>query len=309
VRTVSLALEYFHPWPNSAGFYVARDRGWYRDAGIDLEIRTVDPGRGDALAYLARDEVQLGIFPTNRLLVRREAGDDIVAVAAINQRGLETVRTRADSGIARLRDLEGKRIAYNPTPRGNAVVRSLIAGDGGNPDNYVTVDAGARELDPANGFDGVADATFGSYWAWDNLLSTYPRESQVVWKVDEVLGVGYHSYLLGGRAGAVDPALIAGFLEVTARGYAVAAEDQDAAAAAFERVTPYFGPAIIRASLAAIAPTWFHQGTWGVIRDELVGPYAAWLAENGILHDPHSWTTALSGDRVRSTTQSNGARV
>jgi putative hydroxymethylpyrimidine transport system substrate-binding protein len=309
VRTVSLALEYFHPWPNSAGFYVARDRGWYRDAGIDLEIRTVDPGRGDALAYLARDEVQLGIFPTNRLLVRREAGDDIVAVAAINQRGLETVRTRTDSGITRLRDLEGKRIAYNPTPRGTAVVRSLIAGDGGNPDNYVTVDAGARELDPANGFDGVADATFGSYWAWDNLLSTYPRESQVVWKVDEVLGVGYHSYLLGGRPGAVDPELLAAFLEVTARGYAAAAEDQDAAAAAFERVTPYFSPAIIRASLAAIAPTWFHQGTWGVIRDELVGPYAAWLAENGILRDPDAWTTARSSDRVCSVTQADGVRA
>jgi putative hydroxymethylpyrimidine transport system substrate-binding protein len=309
VRTVSLALEYFHPWPNSAGFYVARDRGWYRDAGIDLEIRTVDPGRGDALAYLARDEVQLGIFPTNRLLVRREAGEDIVAVAAINQRGLETVRTRVDSGITRLRDLEGRRIAYNPTPRGNAVVRSLIAGDGGNPDNYVTVDAGARELDPANEFDGVADATFGSYWAWDNLLSSYPQESQVVWKVDEVLGVGYHSYLLGGRPGAVDPGLLAAFLDVTARGYAAAVKDQDAAAAAFERVTPYFSPAIIRASLSAIAPTWFHEGTWGVIRDELVGPYAGWLAENGILRDADSWTTALSSDRVRGANNSDGVRV
>jgi putative hydroxymethylpyrimidine transport system substrate-binding protein len=306
VRNVSLALEYFHPWPNSAGFYVARDRGWYRDAGIDLEIRTVDPGRGDALAYLARDEVQLGIFPTNRLLVRREAGEDIVAVAAINQRGLETVRARADSGIARLRDLEGKRIAYNPTPRGNAIVRSLIAGDGGDPDNYVTVDAGARELDPANSFDGIADATFGSYWAWDNLLTSYPPEAEVVWKVDEVLGVRYHSYLLGGRPNAIDPELLGAFLEVTARGYAAAAQDQDAAAAAFERVTPYFSPRIIRASLAAIAPTWFHDGSWGVVRDELVGPYAHWLAEHGILHEPESWRDAISSSRAGRISESDG---
>jgi putative hydroxymethylpyrimidine transport system substrate-binding protein len=306
VQTVSLALEYFHPWPNSAGFYVARDHGWYGDAGIELEIRTVDPGRGDALAYLARNEVQLGIFPTNRLLVRREAGDDVVAVAAINQRGLETVRARADSGITRLRDLEGKRIAYNPTPRGNAVVRSLIAGDGGNPDNYVTVDAGTRELDPANGFDGIADATFGSYWAWDNLLTSFPPESEVVWRVDEVLGVGYHSYLLGGRPGAVDPGLLATFLEVSARGYAAAAADQDAAASAFGRVTPYFSPRVIRASLAAIAPTWFHEGRWGLVRDELIGPYAHWLARNGILQNPDSWTDALAPDRVRVVEQAGG---
>jgi putative hydroxymethylpyrimidine transport system substrate-binding protein len=309
VRTVSLALEYFHPWPNSAGFYVAREHGWYRDAGIDLEIRTVDPGRGDALAYLSRGEVQLGIFPTNRLLVRREAGENVVAVAAINQRGLETVRARADSGITRLRDLEGKRIAYNPTVRGNAIVRSLIAGDGGDPDNYVTVDAGARELDPANGFDGIADATFGSYWAWDNLLTSFPPESEVVWKVDEALGVRYHSYLLGGRPGAIDPELLAVFLEATARGFLAAAEDQDSAAAAFERVTPYFRPSVIRASLAAIAPTWFFDGAWGIVRNELVGPYAGWLAEHGILRNPDSWPEALSAARVRGIGATDGVPV
>jgi putative hydroxymethylpyrimidine transport system substrate-binding protein len=297
VHKISLALEYFHPWPNSAGFYVARERGWFADAGIDLEIRTVDPGRGDALAYLARDEVQLGIFPSNRLLVRREVGDDLVAFAAINQRGLETVRARADSGIARLRDLEGKRIAYNPTPRGNAIVRNLIAGDGGNPDNYVTVDAGVRELDPANGFDGIADATFGSYWAWDNLLTSFPPESEVVWKVDDALGVGYHSYLLGGRPDVVDPGLLATLLDVSARGFASAAENQEEAAEIFARVTPYFRPATIRASIAAIAPTWFHNGVWGVVRDELVGPYADWLFSNGILRNPGAWPEALAGAR------------
>jgi NitT/TauT family transport system substrate-binding protein len=295
VQKLSLALEYFHPWPNSAGFYVARERGWYAQAGIDLELRVVDHGRGDALAHLDLREVDLGIFPSNRLLVRREVGQDLVAIAAINQRGLETVRTRGDSGIRRLRDLEGRRIAYNPTPRGTAVVRSLIEGDGGNPDNYVIVDAGVRELDPADSFAGLADATFGSYWAWDNLLTTFPAESELVWKVDEVLGVRYHSYLLGGRGDFVarEPGLLATFLAVTARGFAAAAEDQEHAAVVFERVTPYFPPGVIRRSIAAIAPTWFEDGVWGVVRDDLVGPYAHWLAGHGILTRPENWSEAI----------------
>ncbi len=295
MRTITLALEYFHPWPNSAGFYFARERGWYADAGIDLEIRTVDPGRGDALAYLARNEVDLGIFPSNRLLVRREAGEDVVAIAAVNQRGLETLRTTVTSGIRRLRDLEGQRIAYNPTPRGHAVVRSLIASDGGDPDNYIVVDAGARELDPATDFDGVADATFGSYWAWDNLLTSFPAASELVWKVDDALGLRYHSYLLGGRADRLgaDSGVFSAFLDVTARGYQAAASDQDAAAAIYERVTPYFPPRVIRRSIEAIAPTWFFEGEWGVIRDELVGPYSRWLAGHGILRSPENWPSAV----------------
>jgi NitT/TauT family transport system substrate-binding protein len=98
VRQLALALEYFHPWPNSAGFYLARERGWYADAGIDLEIRCIDPARGDTLEHVLRSDADLGVVPSNRLLVRREAGQPLVGIAAVNQRGLETVRTRADRG-------------------------------------------------------------------------------------------------------------------------------------------------------------------------------------------------------------------
>ncbi|MGH7290130.1 MAG: ABC transporter substrate-binding protein, partial [Myxococcota bacterium] len=86
---LSLALEYFHPWPNSAGFYVARHHGWYADAGIELQIRTVDPGIGDGLEHLERQLVDLAVFPTNRLLVRVDGGQQLRALRAINQRGLE----------------------------------------------------------------------------------------------------------------------------------------------------------------------------------------------------------------------------
>src|SRR2546427_7354056 len=44
------------------------------------------------------------------------------------------------------RSLEGRRIAYNPTPRGVALVRHLVAADGGDPDCVITVDSGLREL-------------------------------------------------------------------------------------------------------------------------------------------------------------------
>jgi NitT/TauT family transport system substrate-binding protein len=300
VRRVTLVLEYFHPWPNSAGFYFARSRGWFADAGLDLEIRTVDPGRGDTLDYLAREEAHFGVFPSNRLLVRRERGECLLGVAAVNQRGLETLRVLASSGIERLRDLEGKRIAYNPTPRGHAIVRSLIASDGGDPDNYIPVDAGARELDPATGFGGLADATYGSYWAWDNLLTSLPPSQERVWRVDEALGLEYHSYLLGLREHLAtdDPGLVSTFLAVAERGFVAAAAEQEEAAGVFERVTPYFPTAVIRRSLEEVAPTWFHEGRWGVIREELLAPYAGWMVEHGILSDGGIWRGAVTARHV-----------
>src|SRR5664279_5757398 len=84
VTRVRVVLDYLHPWPNSAGFYVARARGWYEAAGLDVELRTHDCGWGDTLEYLAQGLAEFGVFPPNRLLVRRERGEPLVAIAAVN---------------------------------------------------------------------------------------------------------------------------------------------------------------------------------------------------------------------------------
>jgi putative hydroxymethylpyrimidine transport system substrate-binding protein len=40
---IKVMLEYFYPWTNSAGIYLARRRGWYDEVGLDVECRTYDP--------------------------------------------------------------------------------------------------------------------------------------------------------------------------------------------------------------------------------------------------------------------------
>ncbi|MFF3984380.1 ABC transporter substrate-binding protein [Streptomyces sp. NPDC001797] len=290
---IRVMLDYFHPWPNSAGLYVARARRWYEAAGLDVELVVQDPGRGDTLEYLARGEVDFGIFPPNRLLARRAAlGQPLVAVAAINHRGLEAIQTTTSTGITRPRDLAGRRLAYNPTPRGRAMVRHLVAADGGDPDAVVTVDAGARELTVDDIEAGEADATFGNYWSWDALRGDLPEHSRLTWPVDEIGAPRYHSYLLGTSERLRDeqPSLVRDFLTVTARGYATAAGDPDATLEMLERVIPYFPRPLIARSLALIAPTWTDpQGRWGVIDEGRMGPYAHWLAENGAIAHDHDW--------------------
>ncbi|MEV6497101.1 ABC transporter substrate-binding protein [Streptomyces prunicolor] len=295
---IRIMLDYFHPWPNSAGLYVARARRWYAEGGLDVELVVQDPGRGDTLEYLARGEVDFGIFPPNRLLARRaEHGQPLIAVSAINHRGLEAIQTTTSTGITRPRELAGRRIAYNPTPRGRAMVRHLVAADGGDPDAVISVDAGSRELTVDDIAAGEADATFGNYWSWDALRGDLPEEQRVTWPVDEIGAPRYHSYLLGTNETLLDqhPALVRDFLAVTARGYAAAAQEPDATLELLEQVIPYFPRPLIARSLALIAPTWTDtDGRWGVIDEGRMGPYAHWLAENGAIPDDRDWAKSFT---------------
>lgn len=294
---VKVMLEYFHPWTNSAGFYLARAQGLYEQAGLAVEFVVGDPQWGDTLAYLHRGDVDFGIFPSNRLLVRRDRGEDLVGVAAINHRGLETVQTLVRSGIRRPRDLAGRRLALNPTPRGLAMVRHLVARDGGDPDALIIVDSGVRELGPEDLAAGVADASFGSYWAWEALLpSAIPAEERLIWPVDEIGAPPYHSYLLGTRSAlaAENPDLVRRFLAATRQGYLAAAADPLLALPLYEQAIPYFPRTVLRQSLPLIAATWTHGGEWGVQRRDMLEPYAAWLAAHGILDNPEIWRAAAT---------------
>lgn len=298
---VRVMLDYVHPWPNAAGFYVARDRGWYRDAGLDVELTTHDYGRGDTLAYLSRFEVDFGVFPSNRLLVRREKGEQLVGVAAVNQTGLETIQALRASGIGRPRDLEGRRIAFGPTPRGRAMVSHLVAADGGDPDAVTVVDSGSRELTPEYLAESGADALFGGYWCWDVLSRDVPEEGLITWRVSDIGAPAYHSYLLGTQQWKIDasPRLVAAFVEATARGFRAAADDQDAAVSLLSRAIPYQPRWRLAASLELVATSWFHEGRWGVQREaDLVAGYASWLAGYGVLASADAWRGATTNEFV-----------
>jgi NitT/TauT family transport system substrate-binding protein len=291
-------LDYVHPWPNAAGFYAARQRGWYRDAGLDVELTTHDFGRGDTLAHLARYEVDFGVFPSNRLLVRRERREPLVGLAAVNQTGLETIQVRRSSGIGRPRELEGHRIGYGQTPRGHAMVSHLVASDGGDPSKVVSVDSGGHELTPEYLVSSGLDALFGGYWCWDVLTRDAPEEELSTWRVDEIGAPAYHSYLLGTQESLVErnPELVRGFVQATAQGFQEAARDQPLTLSLLARAIPYQPAWKLERSLELVATSWFHEGRFGVLRDELIAPYAAFLASYGVLGDPDVWKDATTNE-------------
>jgi NitT/TauT family transport system substrate-binding protein len=301
-KRARIMVGYYYPWTNDAGILLARDRGYFAEEGIEADFSAGDPGRGDTLAYLSEGDVDFGIFPTNRLLKLRESRPNVTAVAAINQRGLETIQTVRGKGIESPADLAGRTIALAPTPRGLAMVKHVAARNGVDPESLSFYDSGAGELSAAQIRESDAyDATFGSYWAWDIPLDeSLPDEDRLYWPVDEIGAPRYHSYLLGvnDRHIEEDPEFVSGFVRALGRAYADIASEPLSAAPLFARYVPFLPVRAVERSLPLIAGTWLLDGRWGAIREDYMEEYAHWLADSGILKDREGWKSSYTEEYV-----------
>jgi signal transduction histidine kinase len=104
---VTLQLKWHHQF-QFAGYYAAQAQGYYRDAGLEVNILEAEPGI-DVVKELETGHAQYGVGDSSLLLARRK-GAPVVVLAAIFQHSPMILMARARSGIATVQDLAGKRV-------------------------------------------------------------------------------------------------------------------------------------------------------------------------------------------------------
>lgn len=105
--------------------WVAKEKGFFKDAGFDVDIKP-GQGTGGVIQQVIGGKADFGpIDLTGGILQLGNAGGenkDFVAVAAIQQRTMAAIVTTQDKGITTPKDLEGKTLADTPV----SVVRNLF---------------------------------------------------------------------------------------------------------------------------------------------------------------------------------------
>jgi ABC-type nitrate/sulfonate/bicarbonate transport system substrate-binding protein len=97
------------------GVYVAQERGWFREQGLDVEIRH-STGQSEHVQLLATGRVHFSTGSAPDVLKRVATADvPLVLVAQIGQRGEQAFAVRSDSTIRSPKDWEGKLVGYKGT--------------------------------------------------------------------------------------------------------------------------------------------------------------------------------------------------
>jgi ABC-type nitrate/sulfonate/bicarbonate transport system substrate-binding protein len=121
------------------GVYVAKEKGFFREQGLDVDIEHSDGSQHVQL--LAAGKIQFATADAAQVLKRRaETGIPIVAIALIGQTGQQGWVSLADSGIKEPTDWVGKTVGFRNTmpPDFNAILKA----NGVDPNTVKTVNIG-----------------------------------------------------------------------------------------------------------------------------------------------------------------------
>lgn len=295
-----LALDFFIN-PDHAGIYTALDRGYFREAGLDVRPRVPsDPAA--PIKQVAAGQVDLAISYEPEVFLARESGLDVVAVASIVGEPLTSLIWIADSPVRDVADLEGRTLATAGIPYQTAFVAAIAEKAGIDPNSIQQVDVGLN-LQPAV-LSGRADAMLGGFRNVEGVNLELRGENPTVLPVDELGVPTYDELVLVASRERVedDPEPIRLFIEALQRGTQAAAKDPAEATEVILNAGEGLDPKLTRAEIDATLPLLLpgKGQPYGEMDESLWHEFGAFLYDKGLLNQRPVATEAFTNDLLPS---------
>ena len=211
---VRLQLKWRHQF-QFAGYYAAVHKGFYRQAGLEVEIREAGDGVNPVDSVL-KGESDFGIYGTD--LVRyRAMGVPLVAVAAIFQHSPAILACRLDHGIRQVSEMVGKRIYMEPDV---AEIQAFLKLKGIETNTYVNpYHPTTHDFTVESLISGRVDGMY--VYASDELFTLSNANVNCTIFSPREVGIDFYADLLftTERTIAQNPRLVRSFREATVRGW------------------------------------------------------------------------------------------
>jgi len=134
--TFTLDFEYAG---RHAYYFVALEKGFYREAGLDVEI-VRGSGSADAIRAVGAGRAPLGFADTGTLVISRTShGLPVKVVAMVYNRAPHCIFCLEEAGVRTPKDLEGKKIATPPGSASTTMFPAFVRATGINADRVTRV--------------------------------------------------------------------------------------------------------------------------------------------------------------------------
>lgn len=286
------------PNTNHTGLYVAKEKGYYEKAGLDVEI--VQPPEDGATPLVAGGGAEFGIDFQDSLAANYSSENPlpVTAVAAVIQHNTSGLISLKEADIDSPAKLAGMSYATWNLPIELAIVEKVVADDGGDFNQVDLIPSTVTDVVSALQTKSV-DAIW-VYYGWDGIATEQSGlETNYLNFADYAAELDYYSPVIVGNDAYMEnnPEITKAFLDATRQGYEAAIEDPDAAAAILVEAVPELDSDMVKASQKWLANQYKAEvEQWGYISPERWNMFYQWLNENKLVEKPIAENVGFTND-------------
>ncbi len=294
LKDVQVVLDWT-PNTNHTGLYVAQQMGYYKDAGLNVEI--IQPGQSGADTLVASGKVPFGISYQESVTQARVQGVPLVSIAAVIQHNTSGFAAPVDRGIKTPKDMEGKSYGAWGSPVEEAVMKSIMGTDGGDVTKVKSVNIGDADYFTAvkKGIDFA-----WIYYGWTGIEAKLRGEPlDMLYVKDYSPSLDYYTPVITTNEQQIqkDPELVKAFMSATAKGYEYAIANPDKAADILTKAVPDLDPKLVKASQEWLSPRYQDDASqWGLQKEQVWKGYADWMYKQKLLEQPLDASKAFTND-------------
>ncbi len=283
LEKITLVLDWT-PNTNHTGIFVARDKGYFKEQGLDVKI--VQAPEDGAEALTASGNADFGISFQDSIAPAFAQAEPlpVTAVAAILQHNTSGLVSLKDKNIDSPKDLEGKTYATWDLPVEKAMVQSIMEKDGG--------DFSKLKLIPSTVTDIVSalETNIDSVWifeAWDGMVLKSKDITTNYLDFKDINPIfDYYTPILIGNNNFLEknPETSRKFLTALNKGYEFCIDNPKEAGDILLKEAPELDENLVRLSQEFLSKEYKADASqWGIISKSRWNGFYNWLYDNKLI--------------------------
>ena len=276
-KKIRIVLDWV-PNTNHTGLYVAKDLGYFKEEGLDVEI--VQPPEGSTTALIGAGGAEFGISFQDTLAksFARENPVPVTAVAAILQHNTSGIISLKEKGIDSPKKLEGKKYATWEDNIEQAILKKLVTDDKGDFSKVKLIPYTITDV--VTGLKTDVDAVW-VYYAWDGIATERAGLQTNFLKIrDYGEELDYYSPVIIANNDFLkkNPEIAKKVLEAIKKGYEYAIKNPEESAKILVKNSPELDINLVTASQKWISKEYQSDAKeWGIIDGNRWNRFYEWL--------------------------------
>ena len=279
-QKIKIVLDWV-PNTNHTGLYVAKDLGYFKEEGLDVEI--VQPPEGSTTALIGAGGAEFGISFQDTLAksFAKENPVPVTAVAAILQHNTSGIISLKEKGIDSPKKLEGEKYATWEDNIEQAILKKLVTDDKGDFSKVKLIPYTITDV--VTGLKTDVDAVW-VYYAWDGIATERAGLQTNFLKIrDYGEELDYYSPVIIANNDFLkkNPEIAKKVLKAIKKGYEYAMKNPEESAKILVKNSPELDINLVTASQKWISKEYQSDAKeWGIIDGNRWNRFYEWLYKN-----------------------------